>query len=595
MQREEITRITNSPAVNADVLKAAIDKVLSEGPWRNTFKPLSYAEGACGLLCQLIDIYENSQDAALREYIVSRYDRLMELTAQTNTNNVSLGYGAFGLIFLQTRLFEATNNHNYLKNCQQQLSQILQKRLISLNNEHSLYKGLAGLLFVTLRLLKLTPGQKTYQELSATLIERLTESIKPNEAGTYLYSPRNNTQGSRGLAQGNCGIALVFIQLGRNVIPDSLYEVARHLLLHESAQWETRKHNALSNNEMLQYLEFARVCSLYNTASETESFGKAINSCITDINTRLSRLPKNANSNAPDEPLRAIPILTASLVSTQSAAKNSEDQPPTGTPEYSAAALIDHVLQNDETIPDFSADFSLFDYHRALFNKLFPLSLEVMEKIHSDALKELLPATLDNPIQAFEKCIHNLLSQKNHAELKWKYNFEKQKGDWLASLDHNTPDQENENCSIIHKLLQSKDVYKVPLQLREDNFLLSLEEPVDVFSIDPTDRRALSRVFMTYGARSWLMRKYKYQKPLEIELFFCRILADQYYKPCTLEEGIDRTVEFLLSLDPRTIKLLKSISSYNGEQEFEAHLREIYHDFMYELLFEGFLSPATDT
>lgn len=559
--------------------KKAIETLLHEGPWQNTFRPLSQSEGLCGNLCQLIDLFEENRDETLQEYIEIHYLKAKALADHTTSNNVSFGQGLYGLVYLQLRLFEVTGKQDYLEQAMQLIDHIAKKQLLSLNNEMSIERGLAGILCVMLKVLVYQPADKVYSGIIDNLAFRLVESIRPSGSGGCYHSIQEKKACEPGLRMGNTGIAFTFIQLGKMTQTDTYSDIAKHLLVYERQLWQ--QHNPEDN--VLEYLEFAQTCCLYDTLQKQPFLKHFIQEPVSVLANQV------AISDWENHPVEAINELRKQWIATYGASSETcnEDIHLTG---LKAGAFMTNMLKISAKQVQCTTSLTLTNYHRTLLDKRYPLCAELMGKLMPEQFQSLLADSHDRPLQAFERLVETRLAEKKHAELDWKYRYEKQKGDWLENFVPNSLEEENANCEVIDQLLKSEDMYKVPLILRPDNLFISLEEQVDVLSIDPSDRKTLSRVFMTYGIRSWLIRKYHNLQPLEIELFFVRPLLDQYQSPCTIGQGIDRCIDYLLSLNERCTKMLKRISSYDGEQTFEAHLREIYHDFMYELVFEGFVS-----
>ncbi|GGA81124.1 hypothetical protein GCM10011511_00110 [Puia dinghuensis] len=537
----------------------------------------------------LLELSDDPNYEEIIAFVIRSNQALVTQAESSQSWNISLGSGRSEPVFLNLRLYEITNDPQFLRHAQCLLRKYQGDKLIAYNNEYSFWEGLSGLLYLLIKLQGYLRDDILLRALNS-IVQRLLEQLQVNTKGTFFLSSRNADASRTGLRHGNCGIAFAFIELTRFSGNPIFFVVARHLLLYEECQWQEKIAACLANDglttaeleeRLAEYLEFAIVCYLFYHRSNDTAQLKVAQETVANIRMLTGRELASEDTweeiKALDPILRPVetsfPLVSEIERNNISPATTSDIRHAPATPDTKSALNID-----------------LKTYNEIVAAKRFERTLKAFKEKDPPKVDEFLQTNSPNPYKDFVEAV-DLTFLKYPESLKNIFHFEKAKSEWAAKACSKSTKEEEAFVLATGEYLLHEDRDNVPLVFHKDTFFLSLEEYINLFDVDPEDRATIAKMFISYGTRSWLFRRGGFGQVHVENLTFFRIVADQFLVPSSVSHVISRTTDYFFRLNKKSRKMIERGFLYKEQDDFKTFFGGKLREFIRGLLYGGFLTP----
>ncbi|HTI07492.1 MAG TPA: lanthionine synthetase LanC family protein [Puia sp.] len=196
--------------------------------WHN---PDNLAYGMLGDICFAVELYRYTGDPSVWKEIEAAVSGLESYCNQHRTRNYSFLLGRSGLAFLYVRLFSITGDALFLLRAENIIEEYYTafKGHRSLNDNHNVAAGTAGILLCCLSLLKETKKEWVYDAVKV-FAQSLVKKAMVSYDNIYWNGSSKRPCQDIGWTYGDAGIAFVFLQLGTVLQDESCLLLANRIL-----------------------------------------------------------------------------------------------------------------------------------------------------------------------------------------------------------------------------------------------------------------------------------------------------------------------------------------------------------------------------
>lgn len=205
----------------------------------------SIANGGCGILLFLIEVYKIKKEPTLLDVIQLGIDWAIDYTKK-NKSPFSFYTGKAGVVYTAIKAYELTHDDQFLKKSELLVEETdLDQWIESQDVELNLYEGLAGALLVLLHLHYCTQSNRTL-EIIGKLTKRLLREVKMATSGGIYWSrgkQLNQIKELCGFAEGTAGISYVFTELGAYFRNPAFFWIAQQSTIYENSFYNEKRQN----------------------------------------------------------------------------------------------------------------------------------------------------------------------------------------------------------------------------------------------------------------------------------------------------------------------------------------------------------------
>ena len=207
--------------------------------------PTDIYSGSLGILVVQAAYANLSNDRKLREAVLAKIAKICveEFCAGRYASSLNLSYsqGISGLVQAAILIVDILGDDRLLKMVSKVVLEIPQEHLTRMT-EFDFFGGLSGVLYYFSKLHQIQPNEKLREKiilLSNELLKRATI----NESGQLLWKTENEYRPLVGLAHGQSGIGIAFLESWKITEEPKLYETAQALFKYEKACFSKEENN----------------------------------------------------------------------------------------------------------------------------------------------------------------------------------------------------------------------------------------------------------------------------------------------------------------------------------------------------------------
>ena len=577
--------------------------------WSN---PDNIAFGQLGTLFFMLELYRQTQDAALWTAIMTRLQHIEQHCGQTKTNNFSLYTGRLGLAKMYLELYYTTRQPQYLSKSVKLYYTYFDDRPDQLKflDNCSLLDGFAGILLFCIQLYK-EAKQDWLMDAIKKSVHILIDKGEMNSKGLYWNGITNANNRQLGWGYGCSGTALVLLELA--AFFDSKYFLSlagmalkyedEHLpppagdsLLHGRAGMDLVRLDAglldgstdiyLSTtlqapnpHELATYGMVLR--QAYRLTGDIQYHNAATNAAM----LLLDHLEAgHAITNNGTGLLGALPGIGYFLLTMMDTDRQ------TVLPGISLKAPVKAVTGKDDAA--MMKTFQLLPVNQYLLKKNFTKAFPIVEREFANDVAALL-AKDQCPIDGFVGMVKQLNKEKLPPEQQEELHDALEKEYFTVSLkqrlnDTHFPDEKaylEKVRSIIQ--LSDDDLLDLELKISDNVWLMSLEEPIHIDR--PLDHKLMEDVIFKYGAKSYYMRVNKFNELEVSSVYSMKLVLDMFRQPAEVRNVLNALLHFFTSQSDDIIKTLKDSFEVQSDEELHTELKNTVIDKIRFLLFADVL------